>query len=206
MSDFVIVRGPLGIGKSTIAARLARALEAQVISIDALLDELGSVTWESGYITQRTFREANRLAAVRAARFLRAGTPVIFDGNFYWRSQIEDLIERLPFPHNVFTLHAPLSVCVDRDRTRAKPYGRKATREVYRKSTEFTYGIEIDANQPLEAIVQEIRVRRMTHVEERTAGVPPGRQTSTGPRRRPVSRAVAGRRSVPRGPRSPPAD
>jgi predicted kinase len=206
VSYFLILRGPLGVGKTTISVPLARALGARAVSIDELLDELPSITWEAGYISPRTFGEANRLAAERAEPLLRSGTRVIFDGNFYWKSQIEDLVERLPYPHDVFTLLAPLAVCLERDRTRAKPLGRKATQDVYRKSTEFSYGIRIDADRPLRAIVDEILARSAGDKKDRRGTVPPPRgalRSSPNPK---INRAEAGRRSVPRGPQSPPVD
>jgi predicted kinase len=206
MSDYVIIRGPLGVGKTTVAARLAQALDAYVVSIDELLEELGSVTWEEGYISQRSFRAANRLAAERGRRSLQSGRSVIFDGNFYWKSQIEDLIHRLPFAHRVFTLRAPLKVCRDRDRARAKPLGGTATREVYRKSTEFTYGTPIDANRPLDEVVAEIQALRIARETRKTEGVPAHRAGTPAPRSRSFNRAGAARRSAPPRRRSLPVD
>ena len=63
LSYVVIVRGPLGVGKSTVTRRLALQLGAQSISIDVILDELPSLRWEDGYISQRDFIEANRWGA-----------------------------------------------------------------------------------------------------------------------------------------------
>lgn len=39
MVYFIIIRGPLGIGKSTIAQKLAKPLDAQYISVDKVLEE-----------------------------------------------------------------------------------------------------------------------------------------------------------------------
>ncbi len=115
MSYYVVIRGPLGVGKSTVANRLAKEIGADRILIDRILD-----------------------------------------GNFYWKSQIEDLIGQLDYRHYVFTLKAPLSVCVDRDSRRATPHGSQAAREVYAKSTKFDYGIGLDATRPIETVVREI--------------------------------------------------
>jgi predicted kinase len=87
---------------------------------------------------------------------LETGTPVVLDGNFYWKSQIKDLEKRLHHRHFVFTLRAPLSVCIERDAGREAPHGSPAAREVYAKSTKFDYGVEVDATQPLDRIVREI--------------------------------------------------
>ncbi len=152
MVFYAIIRGPLGIGKSTVSERLVRELHAEYISIDGILDEQG--LWVSGELSE--FLAANRVAAERAKPALTRGSSVIFDGNFYWQDQIEDLTRRLDFPHFVFTLQAPLSVCIERDRLRAAPHGSTATREVYAKATAFAYGIGVDANREFETVVRDV--------------------------------------------------
>ncbi len=87
---------------------------------------------------------------------MEEGLPAVFDGNFYHKSQIEDLIKRLDFPHYAFTLKAPLNVCIERDSRRKKPHGKDAAEAVYRKSAEFDYGIVIDASKPLNECIEEI--------------------------------------------------
>ena len=89
-------------------------------------------------------------------KILERGNPVVFDGNFYWKSQIKDLINRLDFKNYIFTLNAPLKVCINRDKKRDKTYGEKAVREVYKKSTEFDYGIKIDVTRPVKECIDEI--------------------------------------------------
>jgi predicted kinase len=155
VSYYVIVRGPLGVGKTACAERLAQQIGAEYISIDRILDEHG--LWESGRLSE--FLRANRVAAARAQPCLARGRPVVFDGNFYWRSQLKDLIGRLPYPHYVYTLEAPLTVCIERDRRRDPPHGEQGARAVYAKSTRFAYGIAIDANRPIAAVVRDLRSR-----------------------------------------------
>jgi len=156
MVFYVVIRGPLGVGKSTVSARLAREIDAEHVPIDRILDEHGLEEWEGGYISQKSFLRATAIAVDRARGFLEKGTPVIFDGNFYWRSQVQDLIARLKFPHHVFTLKAPLELCVQRDSQRDPPHGREATESVYAKSTEFDWGVGIDATRTVESVVREI--------------------------------------------------
>jgi len=109
MSYYVIIRGPMASGKSTVAKSLARALKAKYISMDRMLDKhhLTKDT-ERGYVSQRSFRKANESSVPVAAKALERGGIVVFDGNFYWASQIRDLIGRLHCPYFVFTLAAPL--------------------------------------------------------------------------------------------------
>ncbi len=157
MSFYVIIRGPLGSGKSTIAQHIAKRIKAEYVAIDRVLDEFNlTKDKEKGYISQKSFIAANEIIAPEARKKLQRGIPVVFDGNFYWKSQIDDLVERLPFPCLIFTLKAPLNVCINRDRQRGKTHGEDAVRAVYKKSTEFEYGTLIDANRPLKDCIKEI--------------------------------------------------
>ncbi|MBS3144866.1 ATP-binding protein [Candidatus Woesearchaeota archaeon] len=154
---FIIIRGPLGCGKSTIAKKLAKNLNAECIPIDRVLDEYDlTKDKEEGYIAQKSFLRANAIIVPKAERMLEGGKIVIFDGNFYWRSQIDDLIKQLKFPHFVFTLKAPVDVCISRDIERGKTHGEDAARVVHNKSTEFDYGNIIDVNRPIEDCIKEI--------------------------------------------------
>jgi len=157
MTFYIIIRGPLGCGKSTIADRLSKILDAKYFAIDRILDENDLTTdKEAGYISQKSFKKANEIIAPVAQKILNKGQPVIFDGNFYWKSQLEDLISRLDFPHYVFTLKAPLEVCIKRDKNRAKVHGKDAAEAVYNKSTEFVYGTVIDVDRSLTQCIKEI--------------------------------------------------
>ncbi|MGA7476745.1 MAG: ATP-binding protein [Thermoplasmata archaeon] len=156
MTFYILVRGPLGIGKSTVAERLARQIEGEHISIDRILDERGLERWYRGYYSQRSFLRANVFAAEQARECLGRGTPVVFDGNFYYKSQIDDLVGQLDYPHHVFTLTAPLSVCIERDSRRSPSFGSEAARAVYKKSTEFDYGVEVDATCPVRSVIHQI--------------------------------------------------
>ena len=156
MAYYVIIRGPLGCGKSTIAKALSKRLKAKHFAIDRILDENNIEEWENGYVSQKSFIKANEIAAQRAKKDLEREVPIIFDGNFYFKSQIEDLIKRLDFPYYIFTLKAPLKICIDRDSKRRKTHGKDAAEAVYRKSTEFEYGIPIDVTKPIAKVIKEI--------------------------------------------------
>ena len=153
MTYYVIIRGPLGVGKTTISAALAKSIGATVVSIDKIADK----EWDGGSV--RLYVNANRIAAERARSALAHGTPVIFDGCFYWKIQIADLESRLPFPHVIFTLKAPLSVCIARDARRRVVHGADGAAQVYRKVTRFEYGVAIDATRGIPTTVKEIRLR-----------------------------------------------
>ena len=113
---YMIIRGPLGCGKSTISKELAKRLKLKYFAVDRVLDEFDlTKDKEKGYISQRSFFKANEIIAKRAKDLLDSRRSVIFDGNFYWKSAILDLIKRLNYPHFVFTLKASIETCIARD-------------------------------------------------------------------------------------------
>jgi len=157
MSYYIIIRGPLGCGKSTTSEELSKRINGKHFAIDRVLDDnnlLGDK--EEGYVSQESFKKANEIASEEAIKLLEKNIPVVFDGNFYWESQVDDLIERLDFPHYVFTLKAPLEVCIDRDGKRDKTHGEMAAKVVHKKSAEFDYGTLIDVTRPLQECLDEI--------------------------------------------------
>jgi len=155
---YVIIRGPLGCGKSTISETLSKDLKGKHIEVDRVLDE-NQLTEdkEDGYISQKSFIKANEIIAKRSNELIRNGTPVVYDGNFYWESQIKDLIEKLDYPHYVFTLKCPLDICIDRDGRRDNPHGEEATRAVFDKSNSFDIGININVVQDINKVIKEIK-------------------------------------------------
>jgi predicted kinase len=157
MSYFIIIRGPLGSGKTTIADKVAEKINAKHFDVDKVLEDNDLYTEEEeGYVSQKDFLKANSLVIDEAREALQKGQPVIFDSNFYWKSQIEDLIEKLDFPHFEFTLNAPLDVCIKRDENRKVSQGKDAAIVVHEKTSEFTYGVEIDTTKGIGESVDEI--------------------------------------------------
>ena len=158
MSFFVIVRGPLGVGKTAVSKSLSTTLGARYLSIDQILDDHG--LWNRGRLSE--FLAANEIGAQLARPSIDEGTPVIFDGNFYWKTQIEDLVHRLGAPHYIFTLVAPLRVCIARDRLREAPHGPEAARQVYARTLAFECGVRVDARPPADRVVRELAQRIAT--------------------------------------------
>ncbi|MBU2236002.1 ATP-binding protein, partial [Patescibacteria group bacterium] len=157
MNFYIIIRGPLGCGKTTISKKLAKTINAKYLGVDRVLDEHKLISdKEDGYISQKSFKKTNEIIAPEAIKALKNAKPVIFDGNFYWESQIDDLISRLDFPHNVFTLKASVEICIERDAKRENTHGKDAAIVVHKKSTQFSYGIEIDVTKPIGKTTKEI--------------------------------------------------
>jgi predicted kinase len=149
---YLVVRGPLGAGKTTVARAVASAEGAEVVSIDAILE---SFEWDGG--SEALFLRANGPAVEQARSWLDRGIPVVFDGNFYWASVIDDLADRLPGLHEVVTLRAPIEQCIERDRRRPLSYGAAATREVFDKVARVDRGVSIDASGTREETVAAVR-------------------------------------------------
>ncbi len=161
MSYYIIILGPLGIGKTTTAKTLAAELGAEYVAIDRIVDDPKLITREKeeGYVSQKNFIQANEIAVEMVKGKLEDGKPVVFDGNFYWKSAIQDLERKLAdYKGYVFTLRAPLDVCIQRDANRDKTHGKDAAEAVYKKSTSFDYGKVIDTeNKTQKEVVQEIK-------------------------------------------------
>lgn len=161
MSYFIIIRGPLGCGKSTISKKLAETLGAEYISQDKVYEEHGLDVYshEEGGIPAANDIKVNELVIPDAKRILDSGKIVIFDGCFYHKHAIEHLIKNLPYPHYIFTLKAPLEVCIERDKGRHKVYGEVAARTVHKLVSRFDYGLVIDVTKSLNEAVKEILSR-----------------------------------------------
>lgn len=146
----IIIRGPLGIGKSTIARKLAKKIDADYISIDKILKEMGfdAVDKEMGKIPLKNFLLASE-------KVQNTNKILVIEGNFYYKEQMEDLIQRLG-NCKVFTLKAPMDECIQRDRTRSHSYGERAAKDVFKLVSEFDYGIVIDTENKSAKEVTEI--------------------------------------------------
>ncbi len=163
MTFCVLIRGPLASGKTTIANALADRTGARVISVDRILDEQGLEEWEDHSdgtycVTEKSFLRANDFVLEDASRLHARGQSTIIDGNFYWRSTVEDLVGRIGTVCHVFTLKVPLSVCVERNKTRAHPIGNEMdVKMVFDEVSSFDVGTLVDVTGTVEEAVEAIR-------------------------------------------------
>jgi predicted kinase len=155
----LIIRGPLGVGKTTVARLIAERLGGDYISIDEVLAENGLDQVEDG-IPAGNFIRANELLLPGANASLAAGRAVVLDGNFYYISQISHLNPRLRTHLHVFTLHAPLEVCIRRDEARERVYGVDSATWVYYLAGRVKTGTVIETeHKSAEEVVEEILAR-----------------------------------------------
>lgn len=159
MKYFIIIRGPLGCGKTTISTRLSKILGARHISIDKVLEKnrLNTIDKKTDCIPKKNFAQGIKTVIPEAKKAIKNGKAVIFDGCFYHESSIDYLVESLEYQHYIFTLRAPVEVCIRRDKKRKNKLGEKAARRVHELVSKFDKGFVIDAEKPVEAVIRDIR-------------------------------------------------
>ena len=158
MAFYIIIRGPAGVGKTTVSKKLSKKLKAHYISFDSLLKK-----HKLDYILGRpcipphNFIKINKIVAPESKKRLEKGQILIFEGTCYHKSTIKDLIQRLSFKHFIFTLKADREECVKRDKKR-KSMGKKRIYDVHKLVTKFDTGIIINTNNKSTLkIVKEIQ-------------------------------------------------
>ncbi len=147
MSYYIIIRGPLGIGKSTIAKKLAERLNGEHIPIDKVLEkhDLDKVDKDVECIPAENFIKANGIILPKAREKLGKGKILVFDACFYHKEPPEHILNRLSdYRHYIFTLKAPLKVCIERDSKRKKTHGKDAAKAVHKLVSRFDYGMIIN--------------------------------------------------------------
>jgi len=85
MSYYIIIRGPLGSGKSTISEKLAHLLNAKHVYIDEVLEKHGldKILPDAPCISAENFIKANITILPEVKELLSNGKIVTFDTCFY---------------------------------------------------------------------------------------------------------------------------
>jgi len=158
MKYFIIIRGPAGVGKSTIAQELAKKLNAYYISFDQILLDNKLDIVEGDCIQVDKFIKANDIILPKVMQILE-NQIIIFDGCFYHLQQIHDLQSRIPAKSIVINLKASLAKCLARDASRSgnNAMGGQRIKDVYKLVSKFDCGIDIMTDgRSVEEIVKEI--------------------------------------------------
>ena len=156
MSYYIIIRGPAGVGKTTIALNLHDKLGADYVSFDEILEKNKLDISDGRGIAKESFLKANEIVINQVKEKLENGQIVIMDGCFYHKDQLEDLEKSLLFEHFIFDLKATVKDCIVRDKSR-KSIGPDAIRAVHSMVSEFDYGVPIETGgKTVEGVVGEI--------------------------------------------------
>lgn len=137
----ILIRGPLGVGKSTIAKSLAKKLKAKYLSLDKILSE-NDLEGADG-IPLANFLKANGIITKRVKN---SKNSFVLDGCFYYQQQMDDLQLKFGNELIIFTLISDVNKCIERDSKRKKVYGEDSARFVHSVTTQVKAGHEIDSN------------------------------------------------------------
>lgn len=143
MKKLIIIRGPLGVGKTTVSLILAQKLQAKYISVDQILDDNKLVAPDANGIPLESYLKANEIILDMADE---SKNSLIVDGCFYYQDQIDDLKNKFDNDVIIFTLVSDVEKCIARDSKRPKIYGEDSTRYVHMLTTKFKAGYEIDSS------------------------------------------------------------
>ncbi|MFZ5365476.1 MAG: AAA family ATPase [Patescibacteria group bacterium] len=106
----LIIRGPAGVGKTTLAKSLQKDFDFEYINCDQLRRKIfGDDKWQKEYKIQ-----AMQHAAEQASDLLNQGKNVIIDDVFEYPQQIEIIKKQLPIAKWV-TLEGTEELCIKRD-------------------------------------------------------------------------------------------
>ena len=168
----ILVRGPLAVGKSTIATLLTGFLHPCAhIEVDTLRKMPSD-----GDLSERHLRLAKTNAALLARRFVAEGYSVVIDSAFVerrWLDLVESELAGVGAPVRTVTLGAKLDELERRDAGKASPNFERVA-EVFRnfRADEPAIGIHVETsgrtpNQVLEKIVEALALeRRMPGVQQ----------------------------------------
>ena len=163
MSKIIIIRGPLGIGKSTISKKLAKDLDAEYFSVDELLtkNKLDVIDFEIGFIPEENFLKINELIHPEIMENINKNKSVVIDGNFYHKTVLEHLLSKFNQKDAfVFTLKANKDICIKRDSQREKPHGVVAATAVHELVSRFDYGeVILNEDDDIEEKIKLIKTK-----------------------------------------------
>ncbi len=158
MKKLIIIRGPLGIGKTTVSLLLSQNLHLEYLSLDKIVDDNKLVPPNSDGIPLESYLKANEIILQLASK---SKNSFIIDGCFYYQEQIDDLTKKFDNNVAIFTLTSHVEKCIERDSTRSKVYGEDSARFVHMVTTKIQAGHEINntdltVEETVEKIMEKI--------------------------------------------------
>jgi len=158
MKKLIIIRGPLGVGKTTVSQLLSQNLHLEYLSLDQIIDDNNLVPANSYGIPLESYLKANQIILGLAKK---SENSFIIDGCFYYQEQINDLVEKFANDVEIFTLTSRVDKCIERDSKREKVYGEDSARFVHMVTAKIQAGHEIDntdltVEETVEKIMEKI--------------------------------------------------
>lgn len=158
MKKLLVIRGPLGVGKTTVSKILSQKLNREYLSVDSILDDNHLVEPNTDGIPLESYLKANEIIFDTAAR---SANSFVVDGCFYYKEQIDDLLNKFDNDAEFITLTSTVDACIERDSKRPKVYGEDAARFVHMITTKIQAGHTIDntgltPEQTVEIIMEKI--------------------------------------------------
>ena len=137
----IVIRGPLGVGKTTVAQILAQKIRAKYISLDKIIDDNHLVEPGTDGIPLESFMKANEIIHEIVSK---SRNSFIIDGCFYYQEQIDDLKKKFSDNIEIITLTSNVEKSIERDSKRKNTYGEDSARFVHMITTKIKAGYKID--------------------------------------------------------------
>jgi len=151
--EIIIIRGSAGVGKTTIAKELAKALNADYFSFDVIMKENKLDTIIGDGIPAENFVKANEILF----SLIESKNKVVLDGCFYRKKQIDHLLKKFKDNVHIFTLDADINECLKRNKTRENPMTEDSIKQVHRLVSHLQLGTKINTSgKIIQEIVSEI--------------------------------------------------
>lgn len=139
MKKLIIIRGPLGVGKSTVSKLLAKNLNVEYVSLDKVMED-NDLVGDDG-IPLENYLKSNEIIFKLASG---SKNSFIIDGCFYYQEQIDDLKKKFENSVTIFTLTSSVETCIERDSKREEVSGVDSAKFVHMITTKIKAGHEID--------------------------------------------------------------
>ncbi len=155
MSYYLILRGPPAVGKTSIANSLRSTLKGKTVHID--IDKLRMMPYRCGG-SEEEKALANRNAIDLCLNFVEAGYRVILDELFYQRELIDEIEQRVSYPHQKILFTCSLETCLRRNQGREYQLKNEQLERLYNQvmAVSLPQEIKISTERDLPTIVDDI--------------------------------------------------